>query len=67
MVFSHHHHHDRHFAKQEVLKEVESLLECCAKRLIIDFEKSEDYSIAKLLEYGTTTIGDLQQLGAVVR
>jgi hypothetical protein len=57
MVISHHH-HDRHFAKQEALKEVESLLEFCAKRLIINFEKSKAYSIAKLLESiedGTTT------------
>jgi hypothetical protein len=56
MVVSHNH-HDHHFAKQEAPKEVESLLE------------SKSYSIAKLLESiqdVTTTIGDLQQLGAVV-
>ena len=59
----HHHHHTRRYTKA-VMFEIENFLEFCAKRLIIDFERSKAYSIAKMLESledGSTSIERLQR------
>ena len=59
----HHHHHNKSYTAA-VASEIEKVIEFCAKRLVIDFEKSKAYSLAKLLESledGTNTVENLQR------
>ena len=59
----HNHHHNKTYTAA-VAAEVEKVIEFCAKRLVIDFEKSKAYSLAKLLESledGTHSVESLQR------